>query len=113
MLFKITGFTHSKGISGKTGKPYDMAQLHRLSEIRPWKNDNGEGRAAGFHTDERAAFSVFTGDPKLVSNLLLITYPCEMDLTFEPHPEDPTRNVVTGFKVVESEKSASSPAKAF
>lgn len=105
MKFNITGFSHSKGNAKATGKPYNMAKLQRLSELRPWKNDNGEGRCAGFHTDERNGFDVYTGDTQLVNNLLLVKYPCTMDLTFEPHPEDPTRNIVTAFEVVDSDYS--------
>lgn len=104
MKFKVTGFSHSKGNAKTTGKPYNMAKLSRLSEIRPWKNDNGEGRAAGYHTDERAQFDVYADDIRLVNDLLLVRYPCEMDLTFEPHPEDPTRNIVTAFEVVDTDQ---------
>lgn len=103
MIFNCTGFTHSKGIAKTSGKPYNMAKLFRLSEIKPWKNDNGEGRAAGYHTDDRSSFDVYVGDDKLVQNLLLVNYPAHLDLNFEPHPEDPTRNIVTGFKLIESE----------
>lgn len=103
MKFNITGFSHSKGNAKSTGKPYNMAKLHRLVEVRPWKNENGEGRAAGFHTDERSSFDVYTDDVRLVNDLLLSKYPCVMDLTFEPHPEDPTRNIVTAFDVVDSD----------
>lgn len=102
MKMQITGFSHSSGRSAKSGKPYDMARLNRLTEIRPWKNDNGEGRCAGYETNERQTLEVYTGDKTLINNLLLLDYPAELDLTFEPHPEDPTRNIVTAFKVVDS-----------
>ncbi len=101
MIFNCTGFTHSKGVAKTSGKPYNMARLFRLAEIKPWKNDNGEGRSAGYQTDDRTSFDVFVGDDKLINQLLLINYPANLDLQFEPHPEDPTRNVVTAFSVVE------------
>lgn len=101
MKFKITGFSHSKGNAKATGKPYNMAKLQRLVEIRPWKNENGEGRAAGYHTDERTGFDVYSEDVQLVNKLLMASYPCTMELTFEPHPDDPTRNIVTNFEIVD------------
>ena len=103
MKFDITGFSYAKGNSKTTGKPYEMARLFRLTEIRAWKNDHGECVVNGFHTDERNAFDVHS-DQKLLKDLQLVTFPCQLDLTFEPSPEDPTRNVVTAFTVV-SDKS--------
>jgi len=105
MKFKITGFSHMKGISKRTNKPYEMARLLRLSELRAWRNENGEGRCAGFETSDQSIFDVYTGEERLINDLLLIKYPCELDLTFEPHPEDPTRNIVTGFKTVTNDKN--------
>ncbi len=102
MKMQITGFSHSAGISAKNRKPYEMARLSRLTEIRAWKNDNGESRVAGFETNERHTLEVYTGELKLINDLLLVSYPTELDLTFEPHPDDPTKNIVTGFKVVDS-----------
>lgn len=102
MKMKITGFSHAKGKAKTSGKPYEMARLFRLTEIRPWKNENGESRCAGFETNERSTLDVYSDDTQLVNNLLLIQYPAELDLTFEPHPEDPTRNIVVGFKVIEA-----------
>lgn len=104
MKFRITGFSHSKGNAKTTGKPYNMGKLQRLVEIRAWRNDNGEGRAAGFHTDERSGFDVHVDDIQLVNQLLLVGYPCNMDLGFEPHPDDPTRNIVTSFEVLPSDE---------
>ena len=100
MKMQITGFSHSSGISAKNRKPYEMARLNRLTQIRPWKNENGESRCAGFETNERATLDVYADDKNLVNSLLLVNYPAELDLTFEPHPEDPTRNIVVGFTIV-------------
>ncbi len=102
MKMQITGFSHSAGISAKNRKPYEMARLNRLTEIFAWKNDNGESRTAGFETNERHTLEVYTDDKKLINDLLLVSYPVELDLTFEPSPDDPTKNVVTAFKVVSS-----------
>ena len=105
MIIFITGFSHSKGIAKNTQKPYNMARLYRLSEIRTWQNDLGIGRAAGFLADDKSGFDVNILDERLLNDLLLIKYPCELDLNFEPHPEDPTRNVVSGFKTVKQDKN--------
>lgn len=105
MIFNVTGFTHSKGISKTKQKPYNMGRLYRLADIRVWENENGRCRAAGFQTDDQTSFEVFVQDDRLVNDLLLVKYPCELDLQFEPNPDDPTRNVVTGFKVAKQDKN--------
>jgi len=105
MIFNVTGFSHMKGVSKRNNKPYEMARLFRLAELRAWQNDNGCSRVAGYQTDDQTAFDVFTGQERVINDLLLIKYPCELDLTFEPHPEDPTRNIVTGFKTVKEDKN--------
>jgi len=105
MIFNVTGFSHMKGVSKRNNKPYEMARLFRLTELRAWENDNGRSRVAGYQTDDQTAFDVFTGQERVINDLLLVNYPCELDLTFEPHPEDPTRNIVTGFKMVKEDKN--------
>lgn len=104
MIFDVTGFSHMKGVSKLTNNPYEMARLFRLSPLRAWENEKGRSRVAGFQTDEKTAFDVFTGQERVINDLLLVNYPCQLDLTFEPHPEDPTKNVVTGFKMVKEDK---------
>lgn len=40
-MFEVVGFTHMKGISKKTGNPYDFYSCHLLSDRAP---RGGEGR---------------------------------------------------------------------
>lgn len=98
MKIEVTGFSHMAGNSKKTGEPYNMARLFRLTKIRSWKNDNGQSYVAGFESTDNGALDVDTSKSELVQGLLGLTYPRALELTLEPHPEDPTRNIVVAFK---------------
>jgi len=100
MKVEVTGFSNAQGNSKSDGSPYHIARLYRLSKIRGWKNDRGESVAAGFESTDRGAMEVATNDPALISALLRVDYPTQLNLKFEPHPDDPTRNIVVGFDPV-------------
>ena len=106
MKIAITGFSHMKGISKNTGKPYEMARLYRLSPLMPWKNDNGEGRSAGFETNERKVLEVDIKDGELVEKLLKIHFQHDratwMEIDLEPNPDDPMRNIIVGAEVAKA-----------
>lgn len=100
----VTGFSHMKGISKKDSKPYEMARLFRLTEIRDWKNDLGKSQSVGYETNERNFLDVDIRDPKLVEKMLGFpfeqTKPLILDLVLEPHVDDPMRNVIVDAHVV-------------
>lgn len=92
-----------KGVSKTSNKPYNMARLLHLTEIKAWKNDLGESFTNGFMTNERNAFDVNVNDSDLLRAFLTLDFSSQptLDLKFEPNPEDPTRNIVTAFEVVD------------
>lgn len=99
MRINVTGFSHMKGNSKSTGKPYEMARLYRLTEIKAWENELGRSRCAGFETNERKVLEVDIQDSKLADFLLGISYPVDLEISLEPNPEDPMRNLIVGAKV--------------
>lgn len=95
----VIGFSESRGVSAKNGSAYCIVRLFPLVPSRQWKTDNGQCSGAGFCTDENRAFSVLD-DAQLIAQLKAVQYPCYMELTKSDDPTDPTKTVVSGFKVV-------------
>lgn len=102
MKIICTGFSHSKGLSKTSQKPYNMARLFHLTSIKSWKNDFGECVCNGYITDDRNAFDVNVQDDELIRKLLLVNFNDQslLDLEFAPNPENPTRNIIIGFSEV-------------
>jgi hypothetical protein len=100
----VTGFSHMKGTAKASGKPYEMARLFRLTEIRDWKNDLGQSQSVGYETNDRNYLDVDITDPKLVNKMLSFpfeqTKPLILDLVLEPHPDDPMRNLIVDAHIV-------------
>lgn len=100
MLRNIIGFSFMEGVGKDSKKPYAMARLNHLTPIKSWKNENGHSSVAGFECNDRLAFNVDVTNQALIHRFLGLEYPVDLDLTFEPDPENPTRNIVTDFKEV-------------
>ncbi|MBV7296612.1 hypothetical protein [Enterovibrio paralichthyis] len=96
----VAGFSHSQGI-GKTGKPYDMANLHHLAPIRGWDNERGKGVGVGYESGDRERLPL-KKTPELVEKLAAIEYPALLEIITEPHPDDPLRNIVADIKLIRS-----------
>ncbi|MDF2186301.1 hypothetical protein O1O06_16290 [Grimontia hollisae] len=97
----IAGFSHAAGIGKESNKPYDMCNLHNLTPIRGFKNERGEGHGFGFETNDRSRLPV-KRSPELVAKLEAVQYPAVLELSVEPHPEDPLRNIVVDAKMIRS-----------
>lgn len=97
----IAGFSHAAGIGKESNKPYDMCNLHSLMPIRGFKNERGEGHGFGYETNDRSRLPV-KRTPELVAKLEKMQYPAVLELSVEPHPEDPLRNIVIDAKYVRS-----------
>jgi len=104
MKLAVTGFAHMKGIAAKSKKPYEMARLYRLTQIRDWETDMGKSQANGYETNERNVLDVDITDEKLIKAFMALpfeqTNALVLELNLEPNPDDPMRNIVTGFDVV-------------
>lgn len=94
-LKNVTGFTDIQGTSQKgQGKPYSIGRLFRLTPIKEWENEHGRAKTSGFSADERGALDIDLGRPALVKKLMEFQYPLDLEITVEPHPEDPLKNVI-------------------
>lgn len=104
LLKQVTGFSSAQGVSNKgQGKPYQIGRLFRLSPIKDWKNDHGASESAGFKADERDALDIDLGRPALVRKLLAVSYPADLNIVIEPHPEDPLKNVIVDIEPVKGQ----------
>ena len=103
MKLPITGVSFSSGISAKSKKPYTICNLDLLSQKRPWKTDMGEGLTNGYETNERNQLKFDETNESLRLALLALDFSVFphvllLDLDLSPDPEDPMKNIVTGFK---------------
>lgn len=107
----VTGFADIQGTGQKgKGKPYSIGRLFRLNPIREWENEHGRAKAAGFNADEMGALDIDLGRPPLVRKLMDFQYPLDLEITVEPHPEDPLKNVIVDAQPAQQESKVNKPA---
>lgn len=96
----ITGFSESRGIAKQgTGRPYTILRLFPLAPMRGWENDHGSSVGFGFASDDNKSFNV-ADDAQLIGRLKNVPYPSYLELIRSDDPNDPTKMIVTDFKVV-------------
>lgn len=99
----VIGFQDQQGISKKgQGEPYQMGRLYVLRPLRSWKNEHGRCNSHGFVGDEYGVMEVDLMRPGLVKKIeeLSSHFPCALELTLEPNPQNPMRNIVVDVDLV-------------
>ncbi|KAB7674369.1 hypothetical protein [Plesiomonas shigelloides] len=88
----VFGLDFGQGTS-KAGNPYAFCRMNYLVPARPFKSDKHDIQKIG--TEPKAVELI--QDQKLFDSAKTFNYPLLMELTIEPHPDDITSNIVTGF----------------
>ena len=111
LLKNIVGFTDTQGISKEKKKDYAIGKLFWLRPLRQWENDHGRCIANGFSAEDKDAMPIDLSINELVVALNNAVFPCDVEATVEPHPEDPLKNVIVGVKVLPKKDITALPAK--
>ena len=102
MKLVLLGASHSKGISGKTGKPYEIADIFYGKKPRAWTTDKGSCSTFGFDVGEDGGSMTFVVSDEILKQFESTAFPVLADVQTEPNPENPEQNFVTGYTVIKS-----------
>lgn len=95
----VIGVVMGNGVSTKSGspKPYQFGNVQYLVPAKPFSNENTNIQRTGKEVKEinfefgQALFEQFT----------TIIYPAFLELELNADPDNPQRNIVTDFKVID------------
>ncbi|HIF9335652.1 TPA: hypothetical protein ACX6RM_003993 [Photobacterium damselae] len=96
----VIGAVLGNGTSTKSGtpKPYSFGNIQYLVSAKDFANENTNIQRCGKDVKEISmAFN-----QSLFNELSMVSYPAVLELELNADPENPTRNIVTAFKLIES-----------
>lgn len=108
MKLVLLGASHSKGISAKNGKPYEIAEIYIGKKPRSWETDKGSCVGFGFGVGEENNGKIklpkmtFVVSDTIVKQLETSAFPVLAEVQTEPNPENPEQNFITGYTVIKS-----------
>lgn len=108
MKLVLIGASHSKGISAKNSKPYEMAEIYIGKKPRSWETDKGSCVGYGFGVGEESNGKIklpkmnFIVSDGILKQLEGTAFPVLADVKTEPNPENPEQNLIVGFSVITS-----------
>lgn len=98
---QVIGIVHMKGVSKKTGSPYDFCNIEYLRSVKPhFKNDVTEIKKCGFEVSTIG----FSPDPAIYSDFCYMQFGSKVTLILEPDPQDIQKSICVGFKRPEDKK---------
>lgn len=97
MKYVLFGGFESSGIS-KAGKPYDMGEIYVAVKPRSWTNATGSGKGYGFESKKMDILK----SEALSAKMDATPFPVLAEVSTEPHPDDPTQNIIVDFDVISS-----------
>lgn len=101
MKVHAIGIAHLTGISSKSGKHFDFAQLYALRPLDVISGERFQKVGYGFEITELAV------SPSAVSSFARVPFPCDLELTTDTQPgQRGFETVITGFRPVQVQKVA-------
>lgn len=98
MKYVLFGGFESAGISSKNGKAYEMGHISVGVAPRSWSNATGSGKGYGYEAKKMDIVKSEALSKKMDNT----PFPVLAEVSIEPHPEDPTQNVIVDFEVISS-----------
>ena len=106
MKLVLLGASHSKGISGKTGKPYEIADIFYGKKPRAWTTDKGSCSTFGFDVGEDGGSMTFVVSDEILKQFESTAFPVLAETELKGSPDELKRFLHPEVKTISISQSA-------